>query len=102
MQCNQCSSNRVLKVSAKCADTFNAVINGKKTYSVPTNCNIGEEDYVVFNLCLNCGKCQGTFPVDKLDIEQDIIKCDTCGSDRVEASDIWKNAMYCVECGAIQ
>ena len=102
MSCDQCGSKRLLNISAKCADTFYASSQGKETYNIPLKANLGEDDYLSFGLCLNCGKVQGAFPVAKLYFELESTLCDTCGADRLEPSSFFRNRMYCVQCGAIQ
>lgn len=38
---------------------------GDKVYDgyVPDGLNVGGGDYLEFNMCLNCGKVQGEFPL---------------------------------------
>ncbi len=64
MNCDECNSERVISVSGKCSDLFNANYQGKSLVDyVPEDMGIGGGDYVEFTYCLECGKIQGEFPV---------------------------------------
>jgi len=68
-KCETCGSNRLVNVCGKISDFF--WVQQKNTgceYEgyVPSGMNIGIEDYIEFDYCLNCGKIQGTFPVKNL------------------------------------
>jgi len=58
MSCQRCKSERVMHVSCKCSDMFNASMGEKDTVFGEG----GWGDYVRFNLCLSCGQMQGTWP----------------------------------------
>lgn len=77
--CDNCESDRILEINAKCADRCHSSYKGvdKSDYppSIPGLCG---NDYVDPSVCLDCGKVQGEFPVD-----------DPEGFDRLE----------CIECG---
>lgn len=64
MTCDSCGSDRILKLSAKCSDRCFATFKGvdKDDYA-PDVKNICGGDYVYPQVCLECGKVQGTFPV---------------------------------------
>lgn len=70
MNCQKCSSKRIMNVTAKCSDTCGFSINGVDSDGyVPKEIGIGGGDYVRFNYCLDCGQIQGKFPVEKCDME---------------------------------
>jgi len=62
--CQNCKSERVLEVSAKCSDTCSASFNGVEHQGyVPESLGIDDgEDYVYFKVCLECGQMQGVWP----------------------------------------
>jgi hypothetical protein len=66
----ECGSNRIMKVSGKCSDMFGAY-DGKREYSgyVPFGLNVGGGDYIEMDYCLDCGKIQGKFPIDKKTVD---------------------------------
>jgi len=53
-----------MEVDAKCNDMCCVMYNemGRDGH-VPTDLNIGEGDYVNFEICLDCGRIQGRFPI---------------------------------------
>jgi len=64
-----CGGSRILKISGKTSDCFSMSL-GDKEYDgyVPGGLNIGEGgygDYIIIDLCLDCGKVQGDFPVSQ-------------------------------------
>ena len=69
MDCKFCKSDRILTVSGKCSDLTSFVYKDKSGYGyVPTNlpiCKDGNEDYIYFDVCLDCGKIQDKFPVSE-------------------------------------
>lgn len=69
MNCSKCKSDRILAVSGKCSDLASFVYKDKSGYGyVPSNlpvCQDHDEDYINFDLCLNCGTIQGKFPVSE-------------------------------------
>lgn len=70
MKCDSCGKNRIAQIVGKCSDCCGVTIN-KIDYSgyVPTDMRIGGRDYIEFNLCLDCGKVQGRFPLPPTKIE---------------------------------
>lgn len=70
MNCDSCKSGRVVEITSKCSDCFHATI-GEKEHDgyVPYDIGIGGGDYVEFSYCLDCGKIQGTFPLEQSKIE---------------------------------
>jgi len=64
MICDNCKSNLVADVLAKCSDMCHFELNDTILDGyVPNNVHIGGGDYVEFEYCLDCGKIQGNFPV---------------------------------------
>lgn len=64
MNCDRCNSERVVSISGKCSDLFNANYSDKElTDYVPNDMGIGGGDYIEFSYCLECGKIQGEFPI---------------------------------------
>lgn len=72
MSCQQCKSERLLTISAKCSDLCFCEINNKKDDGyVPSDAGIGGGDYVKFTYCLNCGQIQGEFPLPTMELEEE-------------------------------
>lgn len=73
MKCDKCGSKRILSVNARCSDMFDMQFGDEhKNGYVPKNLVFGEGgygDYVKFDLCLDCGKMQGDFPINQEEIE---------------------------------
>lgn len=64
MPCINCGSDRVLQVTGKVDDRCHLRFDRKEHNGyVPADLNIGEGDYLEFDLCLDCGLVQGEFPV---------------------------------------
>lgn len=68
MACERCGSLKSLTVSAKCSDLCNlfyedGIRQKEKNGYVPANINIGEGDYIEFELCVECGRIRGNFPI---------------------------------------
>ena len=64
MKCDKCGSDRVLAVSGKCSDMCSFVYKSNISRgNAPFGVGIGGGDYIRFDLCLECGKVQGEFPV---------------------------------------
>lgn len=64
MNCQQCNSDRIVCISAKCSDlSFVSVDTKENDGYVPEDLGIGGGDYIDFNHCLECGQIQGTFPL---------------------------------------
>lgn len=71
MACQKCKSNRVLSVNAKCSDLcFLDIGNKEKNGYVPRGMGIGGGDSVRFEMCLDCGQVQGTFPIPQTEMEE--------------------------------
>lgn len=71
MACNSCDSERILGVSAKCSDLCACDFNGfERDGYVPHDIGIGGGDYIEFDLCLECGKVQGQFPLEDPEFSQ--------------------------------
>lgn len=70
MNCELCNSDRILEVSG-CTSDRCAINFQDNTYDgyVPYNLGIGGGDYISFNLCLNCGRIQGDFPIMEVNLE---------------------------------
>jgi hypothetical protein len=68
----QCLSNRILSVMGKCSDMCVVEFNEREHEGyVPVDCGIGGGDYIEFNVCLDCGKIQGSFPREIPDFARD-------------------------------
>ena len=68
--CQECESDRIADVNARCNDMFFAEVNGNEHEGyVPTDLGIGSGDYVRFSFCLECGQIQGDFPLTETSIE---------------------------------
>lgn len=65
-KCQNCESERILKIQGKCSDRFGMWgNNGQEYYGyVPDNIGIGGNDNIEFSYCLECGQIQGEFPVN--------------------------------------
>ncbi len=82
--CNK--PDRILTVNAKCSDlaSFNLAGEEHDGY-VPPNLGVGAGDYVMFKVCLDCGKIQDTFP-KKGTLHPDPddpccrVECEKCGA----------------------
>jgi len=70
MPCN-CGSNRIATVQSKSSD-LNFISVGDKEHNgyVPKDMGIGEDDYIEFEYCLDCGQIQGEFPIPLTNLEQ--------------------------------
>ncbi len=59
-ECDGCSSDRLLSVSGKTSDMFNAEFkNARYEGYVPQDLGVGGGDYIEIEFCLDCGKVQG-------------------------------------------
>ena len=70
--CQNCESNRRIKVSAKSND-LNTLTLKEKTYQnlyLPSDMGIGGDDFVFFVYCLDCGQIQGKWPLPETNIEK--------------------------------
>jgi hypothetical protein len=67
MKCQNCQSERIIGVGAKCSDLFQAIdrrTGREKLGYVPKNLEIGGGDYIDFEYCMDCGRIQGQFPIN--------------------------------------
>ena len=67
MNCQKCSSDRILEVSGKTSDLcWMRFKEQERDGYVATGLNIDDKtgDYLVFNLCIECGHIQGKWPVE--------------------------------------
>lgn len=63
MECIKCKSDKILSINGKCNDMCFTTYKGKERDGyVPRDLGVGGGDYVSFELCLNCGQVQDTFP----------------------------------------
>lgn len=72
--CNECNSELIANVNAKCSDLCYFEIPSKNFEHngyVPSRMAIGEGDYIRFSYCLSCGYIQDDhgIPVNLEDIE---------------------------------
>jgi hypothetical protein len=72
MNCDKCESERILRVYGKCSDLCVLQFkDSEKEGYVESDCGIGGGDDIDFNLCLECGKVQGEFPLPDPDFCQE-------------------------------
>jgi len=65
MSCDKCGSDRILGVCAKCSDMCSVDFNGvDQSDYVPRDIGLGGGDYLEFDVCLECGKVQGEYPIE--------------------------------------
>ena len=62
MKCQRCGSERIVEITAKCPDGFDIRIGQHDTKSEAIT-NLCGTEYVEPKVCLECGQCQGTWPV---------------------------------------
>jgi hypothetical protein len=63
MECEYCKKDTVLEVDGKVSDLCNSTYRNKDVGS-PGIVGIGSGDYLMFEVCLNCGMLQGIdFPI---------------------------------------
>lgn len=71
MTCQNCGSERIGKVSAKCSDACHYRLGELElSYYVPSDLGIGGGDYVEFSYCLDCGQMQGEFPIPQSEVDE--------------------------------
>ena len=71
--CSDCAGIRLVTVVAKCSDNCFVealYLDSSNDGYVPYDLGIGEVDYVRFTYCLDCGKIQGTFPLEDPNTEE--------------------------------
>ena len=67
-----CESKRIVDIYAKSSDLNIVSFNGRESDGyLPYIKNIGGGDDVTTSICLECGKVQGSFPVDDPDYGDD-------------------------------
>lgn len=72
MKCQNCASDRVASINAKCSDMCFIQINDKESEGyIPHDMNIGSGDYINFKMCLECGQVQGKFPLKLSELESE-------------------------------
>ena len=71
VSCQNCGSERIASVSAKCSDACHYRLGGQELdYYVPSDLGIGGGDYVEFKYCLDCGQIQGDFPIPQAEVDE--------------------------------
>lgn len=75
-ECQRCKGQRIAAVSAKVSDRC-TVSMGERSYTgyAPDDMGIGDDDYLDFAVCLDCGQMQGVWPVDATKFEKEIGPC---------------------------
>jgi len=65
MKCDKCELDRIVNFMGKSSDLCHIEM-GEVEYDgdCPRDIGIGGGDYVNINYCLECGKIQGTFPIE--------------------------------------
>ena len=66
MKCQKCGSERIAVMNAKCPDGFELMI-GSDQYRLPVIPGLCEGEYIEPKVCLDCGQCQGEWPVKMTD-----------------------------------
>lgn len=67
----ECGSERIAEVSGKCSDQCSIQLGDfSRDDYVPSDMGIGGGDYLNFSYCLDCGRIQGTFPLDQTELEE--------------------------------
>lgn len=82
-----CGSMRFMSVSAKCSDLCTVNLDGKDHDGyVPDGLNIGGADYVQFNVCVQCGRIMGNWPLPPmaLDLNNDDEEYDIDSDDDID------------------
>ena len=70
-KCQRCDSTRIISVTAHCNDLCVVSMgNAEKEGYVPEDLGIGGGDDVEFDLCLDCGQQQGTWPLPESKLER--------------------------------
>lgn len=66
----KCGSNRIAAINGKCSDMCSVSIGSiEHDGYVPDGLGIGGGDYIDFEICLDCGQVQGTFPLPVSQLE---------------------------------
>ena len=62
-----------MDVGAKCSDMCSVSFGDmERNDYAPQNLNIGGGDYIEFEVCLDCGRMQGEFPIDDETVEENL------------------------------
>ena len=71
MECDNCGGDRVANINGKCSDRCSLQLGELEIEDdyVPSDFGIGGGDYIEFELCLDCGKLQGDFPLEITELE---------------------------------
>lgn len=71
MECDNCGGDRVANINGKCSDRFSLQLGELEIEDdyVPSDFGIGGGDYIELELCLDCGKLQGDFPLEITELE---------------------------------
>ena len=68
--CQRCNSSRVAHVNGKVSDMCYIQIDDMEHDGyVPHGSPIGGGDYLEFEVCLDCGQMQGTWPAQQMSME---------------------------------
>jgi hypothetical protein len=70
MECINCKKGPIASVVAKCKDMCMWECEEQKIEGYVTRDEIGDNDYIKFKYCLNCGTIQDEFPVKKIYVNQ--------------------------------
>ncbi|MCS7013400.1 MAG: hypothetical protein RMI34_06005 [Chloroherpetonaceae bacterium] len=71
--CQTCLSTRLIKVTAKTSEYCLVEMAGQRRLgSVPNDMNIGGDEYLEFQYCLDCGQVQGRFPLPTTELERQL------------------------------
>lgn len=72
MACQRCGSDRVANFSGKTSDLCSwGIGTAAKHGYVPGDMGVGSGDYLEFDVCLQCGQMQGTYPLPPCALEQE-------------------------------
>ena len=70
--CQDCDGIRLMNVSTKCSDMFNAWTDANEHRGyVSDGLGIGDGDYMEFCYCMECGRIQGNFPLPEHMLERE-------------------------------
>lgn len=71
MQCKRCGGFRVLSVKSHGRDcNFFSILGYEHNGYVPADLGLGCGDDVEFDVCLDCGQLQRTFPIPQTRLER--------------------------------
>lgn len=86
--CINCGSTRFMNVFARCGDDCSITLDGSTVDGdIPSNVNIGGHgDAVGFDICANCGRVPGKWPLNqKAHLETVEVTSTKCGEIKQEA-----------------